>query len=326
VSFAWDPFKDGKTSVRFGAGKFIDALASQVWGGQHYTPPLFEIVSEATNLAAPLNQPLYSFGASGQDPYNFARPAGLNGAIGLDAHNGSPLAAANIVWDDESLKEPYTISYFLGVQRSLTKTLTLEVNYVGNMGRHLFAQWDQNRYNDSILTNNGVVGHLNRSFGTINYSCACFNSSYNSGNVLLRQRTSRGLFVQAAYTYGHAIDQADTFGGGLGIIDAWNTRNEKGNESYDVVQKLAFSVVYLIPTPHLSPAFLNYRLIAAQHHHGASNRHKVFSYVKQPVHSGPQFRRDNCWKLGLRLQRRWKYKRPAQRACVYRQPDRYVSE
>jgi hypothetical protein len=131
------------------------------------------------------------------------------------------------------------------------------VNYVGNIGRHLFAQWDLNRYNDSILINNGVVGHLNKSFGTINYSCACFNSSYNSGNVLLRQRTSRGLFVQAAYTYGHAIDQADTFGGGLGIIDAWNTRNEKGNAGYDVTQKLAFSVVYLIPTPHLSPAFLN---------------------------------------------------------------------
>src|SRR5262249_44298616 len=150
-----------------------DALASQVWGGQHYTPPLFMLLTAATNLPAPLNQPVYSFGGSGTDPYLFPRPPALSGAIGLDRHNGSPLAAANIVWDDKSLNEPYTMSYFLGVQRSLTQTLTLEVNYVGNMGRHLFAQWDQNRYDDSIIANNGVVGHLNPSFGVINYTCAC---------------------------------------------------------------------------------------------------------------------------------------------------------
>src|SRR5262249_42102671 len=131
LSFAWDPFKNGRTSVRFGVGKFIDALASQVWGGQHYTPPLYMLLTAATNLPAPLNQPVYSFGASGSDPYNFPRPPALSGAIGLDRHNGSPVAAANIVWNDESLKEPYTMSYFLGIQRSLTQTLTLEVNYVG---------------------------------------------------------------------------------------------------------------------------------------------------------------------------------------------------
>jgi hypothetical protein len=78
-------------------------------------------------------------------------------------------------------------------------------------GRHLYAQWDVNRYDGSIVANNGVVGHLNNSFGTINYTCDCFNSSYNSGNVVLRQRASHGLFVQAAYTWGHARDQADWF-------------------------------------------------------------------------------------------------------------------
>ena len=249
-SFAWDPFKDGKTSVRFGAGKFIDALVSQLWGGQHYTPPLFALLSESTSLAAPLNQPTYSFGTSAQDPYGFARPPGLAGAVGLDSHNGSPIAPANIVWDDENIKNPYTISYFLGVQRSLTKTLTLEVNYVGNMGKHLYASWDQNRYDDSILTNGGVVGHLNKSFGTINYSCACFNSLYSSGNAIVRQRASHGLFFQAAYTYGHAMDQSDSFN--ANPVDAWNTRVEKGNAGYDVAQKLAFSAIYTLPAPPIA--------------------------------------------------------------------------
>ena len=255
IGVAWDPWGNGKTSVRFGAGLFYDPLASQVWGGQHYTPPLYVIVSAAQNAAPPLNQPLYAFGGSANDPYNFPRPASLNGAIGLDSHNGSVLAPANVVWDDESLRNPQTYSYFLGIQRSITPTLTLELNYVGNVGRHLYAQWNVNRYDDSILANNGTFGKFNNSFGNINYTCACFNSSYSSGNLLLRQRVNHGLFVQAAYTWGHARDQADTFGGGLPVVDAYNTRLEWGNSGYDVAQKLAFAVVY--QTPKLHRRFVN---------------------------------------------------------------------
>ena len=256
LSFAWDPFGKGKTSVRFGAGMFYDQLVSQLWGGQHYTPPLYEIVTVAQNLAAPLNQPLYAFGGSATDPYNFPRPPALNGAIGLDSHNGSILAPANIQWDDENLKNPYTWSFFLGVQHALTPTLTMEVNYVGNVGRHLYGAWDQNRYDGSILANNGVVGHLNPSFGTIDYACACLNSTYNSGNFILRQRASHGLSLQGAYTYGHALDQSDTFGGNIAFVDAWNTRQEKGNSGFDVAQKLALSAVYQIPTPHYQSAIV----------------------------------------------------------------------
>jgi hypothetical protein len=256
LGIAWDPFGNGRTSVRFGAGVYHDPLQSQVWGGQHYTPPLYIIVSEAQNLAAPLNQPLYSFGANTTDPYNFPRPPGLTGVVGLDSHNGSLIAPANVVWDQENLGSPSTYSYFLGIQRSLTSTLTLEVNYVGNIGRHLYAQWDVNRYDGSIIANNGTVGHLNNSFGAIDYTCSCFNSSYSSGNLLLRQQVSHGLFVQAAYTYGHARDQSDTFGGGLAVQDAYNTKLEWANSGFDVAQKLATAIVYNIPTPHFSSAFV----------------------------------------------------------------------
>jgi hypothetical protein len=256
IGLAWDPFGDGKTSVRFGSGLYFDPLQSQVWGGQHYTPPLYEIVTVAQNLAAPLNQPLYAFGTSSTDPYNFPRPPSLTGSIGLDSHNGSVLAPANITWDQENMRNPQTYSFFFGIQRSLTHSLTLEANYVGNLGRHLYAQWDVNRYDGSILANNGVVGHLNNSFGTINYTCDCFNSSYNSGNVVLRQRASHGLFAQAAYTWGHARDQADTFGGNLAVVDAYNTKLEWGNSGYDVSQKLALAIIYQIPTPHFSSGFV----------------------------------------------------------------------
>jgi hypothetical protein len=253
LGVAWDPFGDGKTSVRFGAGVFIDPLQSQVWGGQHYTPPLYEIVTASQNSVV---QPLYAFGQSNTDPYLFPRPPSLTGIIGLNAQNGSTTAPSNVVWDNPSLRNPHTYSTFFGIQRSLTSTLTLEANFVGNIGRHLYAQWDVNRYDGDILAGNGVIQRLNPSFGQINYTCACFNSSYVSGNLILRQRLSHGLFIQAAYTYGHARDQADTFGGGLAVQDAYNTKAEWGNAGYDVAQKLATAVVYNIPTPRFSSALV----------------------------------------------------------------------
>jgi len=41
LSFAWDPKGDSKTSIRGGFGMFYDFMPSQLYGGAHYTPPIF---------------------------------------------------------------------------------------------------------------------------------------------------------------------------------------------------------------------------------------------------------------------------------------------
>jgi hypothetical protein len=248
-SFAWDPTGKGKTSIRGGAGIFFDFMPSQLYGGAHYTPPIF-VLTTASAQTAPL-LPRYAFGASGADPFQFPRPLGLEGAVGLDERNGSTFLRANIVWIDPSLQNSYTENYFFGIQRALTSTLTVEGNYVGNFGRNIYSKYNVNRFPGDLIQNNNVLKRLNPSFGTIDYAQANMTSSYQGANFSLRKRYSSGLLFQAAYTVGHALNQSDSFSG-FQVSDWWNLGLENATAGYNIAQKLALSAVWLIPSARMS--------------------------------------------------------------------------
>ena len=243
LNFAWDPRGDGKTSIRGGAGIFYDYLPSQLYGGGHFTAPLFFMINASAQTAPLL--PLYAFGASKSDPYNFPRPPALQGILTLDVHNGSNTLRPSNSWIDPSIKNSYTESFFFGVQRALSSTLTVEANFVSNLGRHIYSKYDVNRFPGDLIQNNGVAKRLNPSFGSIAYAQANMTSAYEGGNLSLCQRFSHGLQFQAAYTVGHAIDMADSFS--AAASDWWNLKLEKGTAGFNAAHKLALSGVWDLP-------------------------------------------------------------------------------
>jgi opacity protein-like surface antigen len=245
VSVAYDPKGKGTMSLRGGAGVFYDVIPSQLYGGAHYTPPIY-VLTSASPQTAPL-LPLYTFGQSGTNPFLFPRPLGLEGAIGLDERNGSPYARANIAWIDPNLKNSYTMNYFGGVQYALTSTLTLEANYTGNQGRKLYAKYNVNRFAGDLIQNKGVLRRLNPSFGAIDFAQSNLSSSFNGGNISVRNRMHRGLMFQAAYTFGQATDYASGFGGNLPIVDVTNLELNRGAADHDVRQRVAASAVWQLP-------------------------------------------------------------------------------
>jgi hypothetical protein len=244
LSIAWDPTGKGKTSIRAGVGIFYDFLPSQLYGGAHFTPPIYMLITASAQTAV---QPLYAFGTSETDPFNFPRPPGLQGITGLDKHNGSTFARADITWIDPRLRSSYTESYSFGVQRAVTSTMTVEANYISNQGRKLYAKYNLNRFDGDLIQNDGALKRLNPSFGAIDYGQANFTSAYHGGTIAVRQRASRGLMYSVAYTFGRAINYSDGFGGGLQIQDPWNLKLDRAVAGYNVPQKLAFSAVWAIP-------------------------------------------------------------------------------
>jgi len=246
ISLAWDPTKQGKMSVRFGTGIFYDTLPSQLYGGAHYTPPIYMLIT-ASKQTAPL-LPRYEWGLSDTNPYQFPRPYGLTGPVKLDERNGSPLGRADITWIDPVLRSSYTMSYFFGIQYALTPTTTVEGNYMGNMGRKIYAKYNVNRFAGDLIQN-ASIKRLNPSFGEIVFAQANLGAAYNGVNFTLRKRASHGIMYQGAYSFGRAIGYGASFSGGsVTPVDAWNLKTSRGLADFDVRHKLAVSIVYQVPT------------------------------------------------------------------------------
>ena len=137
--FAWDPCGDGKMSVRGGFGI--------AYNGAVYNP-----------LAnSRWNKPYYSFNGIGPnwgqgDTILYGPQDGS--PVRVDGPNNNPgarLFEGNIIAYEPNqpnfafltgipnprMRDPYTQSFFVGIQRELVRDTTLEVNYVGTLGRKL---------------------------------------------------------------------------------------------------------------------------------------------------------------------------------------------
>ncbi len=123
IGFAWDPFKDGKTSIRASWGMFYD----RVTGGTSIDPdanmPGF---AQATQV--------FPNRTAGSDVRLRDNPA-------LPAATGSPVLTlpasrgfATLSLFDPSFRTPYVLQMNFTIQRELMRNTVLEVGYVGNRG------------------------------------------------------------------------------------------------------------------------------------------------------------------------------------------------
>ena len=251
LGIAWDPTGKGKMSVRGGAGIFYDRISSQFFRDCCATLPIYaNITGIKTVPTGP--QPVFGLGTSPVGPYDFPPMTGIT--PGLTSHGSLINAQSTIYGWTPDLRWPYAENWFLGVQYALSNNWVIEGNYVGSVGRRLAQDYDVNREDDTLITNDNVDIRPNPYFGEIGYGQANGNSKYNGMNITVKKRTSHGLDLQAAYTYGKAYDTASTYGVDLPMVDISNLKANYGLSDFDVRQKLAASFVYDLPGPH-GPGF-----------------------------------------------------------------------
>jgi hypothetical protein len=162
---------------------------------------------------------------------------------------------------DPNQRTPYIQQYNVGVQYELLPDVVLDVAYVGNKGTKLNGFRNLNQR--AVITNGdgsqSAGARPYPAFGDIQWMENRVGSTFNSLQLRLEKRFSRGLTGTISYTLGEALsgapDHISTSGGGAGIDtgvfrepqDGNNLRAEIGPAEFDVRHRFVASYVWELP-------------------------------------------------------------------------------
>jgi len=284
LGFALDPFGDGKTTLRAGAGVYIGR----------------------TNNGLILNDYLNTGSPAGQYVSATVKPTATSTAAAssmlpkfpniIGAGAGSTPTS---YFFSSNFKNPEVYEFDAAIQREIGHNAVLQLSYMGALGRRLPNALNIN-YNPNANTAvsgspNGVVqsvitvsdssgtgplasgttftvptytGFLNPAFGAVNEALSNISSNYNAAVLEVENKTSKHFQYDVNYTFSHALDynqNASTTTLSNGWIDPYNIDGFRkggnyGNSAWNVPNRLVAWGLMNSPDFHvngLARLFLN---------------------------------------------------------------------
>lgn len=205
VGVVWDPFGDGKTSIRAAGGIFYGSISGNAWNTMTNFQPwstrlTFVNTGKGVNSAgvpqgATLSNPYTNYPGGTPFPYQGAYAVG-GGIFGVDQ---------GFVW-------PRTYQTNVGIQRQIFSKMAVSASYIGTFNRNLPFGRDVNYpVANATATNNGaniLARRPNPAFGAVTLMDSDQYSDYNGLQLTFQMRQWKSISFNGFYTYSKTMSSA----------------------------------------------------------------------------------------------------------------------
>ncbi|MBV8843605.1 MAG: carboxypeptidase regulatory-like domain-containing protein [Bryobacterales bacterium] len=244
IGFAWRPFRNDKTVIRGGYGRFIEAmlgtLTSAGWAVQSSSVGSYTNTIVGGTPALTLANPF---------PANLSQPGTQSFQLSADVH----------------YHDPYVQQWNLTIERALGFNTGLRLTYDGNHGSDIgYTQNLAQVAPNTIGFAKAAAGSAYPLWAYIAQESTGARSNYNAFTVAANKRMSHGLQFASSYTFAKNLSNGQgynptafaTQAGGT-VTDIYNLNLDYGNVSFTHRNRFLTTFLYEMPFGHNRMLFGN---------------------------------------------------------------------